>query len=426
VADAAGTRHEDHADRGDAGDRHRVVRGAADDVELREAFAPCGFAHALDAAGVERRRRLHQHRIELEVQAFGRGGFAHGGLQLRIHRIAQRVVGMADVQRHAHLARHHVAAVRADLQFTDGGTAFAMGGGDAPRRLDHARGADQRVAPPGHRRGAGVGGAAAQAQVVPALPLSPGHRTDGRAACLEHRALFDVGFEIGRDEVAAQTFADVADARQLVAIAPAGAVTAGQYLDRIEQAGIGHRAHHRRREACAFLVAPDHQFERRCGVDAGIVQRAQHFEPGHHAVGTVEAPAVRLGIEMAAGHHHRPAVVAARPPREDVADRVDAHGAAGVAAPAHEQVARAPVVVVERQALDAAAGGGADLGQRHQAGPQPRAVDARARQGRFGHAVHRLRRATSGRPRPAATADPRSSSARCPPSCWSRCGRARC
>ena len=48
------------------------------------------------------------------------------------------------------------------------------------------------------------------------------------------------------------------------------------------------------------------------GLVVEVVQRAQHLEPGHHAVIAVELAARRLGVDMAAGHDRRQRVVLAR------------------------------------------------------------------------------------------------------------------
>jgi hypothetical protein len=67
---------------------------------------------------------------------------------------------------------------------------------------------------------------------------------------------------------------------------------------------------------------------------------------------------------------------------EDVAHLVDADAATGVFAPFHEQVARLPIEIGQRQPFHTALLGGADLRELHQAVPQPVAVDADVR----GHA----------------------------------------
>jgi hypothetical protein len=123
------------------------------------------------------------------------------------------------------------------------------------------------------------------------------------------------------------------------------------------------------------LVGPDHDLDRRLGLDAVVVQAAHDLERRQHAVGAVELAAGRLAVQVAAGHDRRRLRVAAGPPGEDVAHGVEGDAAAGRLGPAGEEVAAVPVEIGQRQAADPAFGGGADLRHLHQAVPQPLAVD---------------------------------------------------
>ncbi len=147
-----------------------------------------------------------------------------------------------------------------------------------------------------------------------------------------------------------------------------------QTIVEVEHAGERARAEHRRRKPRAFLVGPGDDLDRRLGLVAEIVEAADDFEPGQHAIGAVELAAGRLGVEMAAGQHRRQTGVAAGPAGKDVADPVDADGAAGFLAPADEAAPRFAVEIARGEPAHAALGGGADLGQRHQARPEPLAV----------------------------------------------------
>src|SRR5262249_6944782 len=71
----------------------------------------------------------------------------------------------------------------------------------------------------------------------------------------------------------------------------------------------------------------------------------------------------------------REVVVGAGPAREDVADAVDRHGAAGLGTPGDEEVAHLLVGVGEGQTPEAAGLAGADLAGAHDGGPEPRGVD---------------------------------------------------
>ncbi len=74
---------------------------------------------------------------------------------------------------------------------------------DAVHRLHQPARREQRVAAQVHRRRAGVRVHADHACVEPALAERAGHGADGDARVLEHRALFDVRFEIRAQRAAA-------------------------------------------------------------------------------------------------------------------------------------------------------------------------------------------------------------------------------
>ena len=135
-------------------------------------------------------------------------------------------------------------------------------------------------------------------------------------------------------------------------------------------------AHQRVAEAAAFLVGPVHQFQRRLGGDAEVVQAADHLQARQHAQRPVEFATARLAVEVAAEQHRQSVGIAAGTAGEHVADRIDTHGEAGGLALGAEAVAAALVHVGERQAAHAALRRGADLRHRHQQVPQPLAVDA--------------------------------------------------
>ena len=89
----------------------------------------------------------------------------------------------------------------------------------------------------------------------------------------------------------------------------------------------------------------------------------QHLYTSQYAEAAVELAAGGLGVDMAAGHHRRQGGVAPWAAGEDIADAIDRHGAAGLLAPAHEQVAGLAVEVGQGQAADPAFDGGPELRQ---------------------------------------------------------------
>jgi hypothetical protein len=84
---------------------------------------------------------------------------------------------------------------------------------------------------------------------------------------------------------------------------------------------------------------------------------------------------VRLRVEVAACGDRTPVPIAAGTSRIDVADLVELHVAAGVAAPAHEQVATCDVVPAERGPRATAVRQRTDSPHVHQALPEPAFVD---------------------------------------------------
>ena len=101
-----------------------------------------------------------------------------------------------------------------------------------------------------------------------------------------------------------------------------------------------------------------------------VVERAHDLEAAEHAEDAVVAAAGDLGVEVAADHHRRQRVVAARPAREDVAHAVDGDRATGRLAPSDEQVAHLLVGVVERESSQATGPARPDLGRIHECPPR--------------------------------------------------------
>ncbi|GAO25669.1 ribonuclease E [Alicycliphilus sp. B1] len=240
---------------------------------------------------------------------------------------------------------------------------------------DAARG-QQRVAPQLHGRGARVRLHALHGHVVPALAQRGLHHAYHALMLLQHRALLDVRLEVRAHGVRGAAFARVADGCERLAHAHTLRVALRQRVLQREGAGEHARAHHHGHEARALFVRPHGHFDGRARVDARGVERAHHLQAREHAVVAVELAARGLGVDMAAGHHRRQAVVGAGAAREDVADGVHADAAAGLACPLHEQVAALAVELGERDAAHAALGRAADARQIHERLPQARAVDA--------------------------------------------------
>jgi hypothetical protein len=188
--------------------------------------------------------------------------------------------------------------------------------------------------------------------------------------------MLDMGFEIRAHGMRGPGLACVAYGRQRLAHAHALGIALGQRMLQREGAREHARAHHHGDEARAFFIGPHGHLQRSARAQAGIGQRAQHLQPGQHAVVAVELAARGLGVDVAARHHGRQVVVQACAARKDVADGIDTDAAAGLARPLHEEIAPLAVPVRQRQAAHAALGRGAYARQVHQRLPQAGAVDA--------------------------------------------------
>ena len=248
--------------------------------------------------------------------------------------------------------------------------------GDTVDRADHLGSAHQGILAQVHGRRARMRLDAGEGQVEPLLAQAAHHNPQGNRLVLQHRALLDMRLEISAHRMAQhRTRTGIADALQFAAYRQALVVALVEGVLQVELPGKYPGAHHARREARAFFVGPHHHFQRRLGFHLEVVEGAQHFHTGQHAEATVELAAGGLGVDMAAGHHRWQVGIAPRTTGENVADAIHGHGAAGLFAPLHEQVAGLAIQVGKGQATHTALGRGAELGQVHQRLPQAVAVD---------------------------------------------------
>ncbi len=378
MAQAAGAGHEDHRRRRDRADLASVVAGAGDDAPVGVAKVARGGFDRGDAVGVELDRRLVPDLVEHELGAVAAGALGDDFAQVLRHVFERLAPRMTDIDGEKYLARNRVARVRRHLHFAD--RADRLGRvveREALHRGNDLGGREQGIAPASHRRRAGVRIAPPERKIVPANALAADDDADGLVLGLENRPLLDVRLEQRADRMlAAGLVAEVADAPEFVAEGLAVGIRSRPRVLLVEQPGVDARRDHRRGEARALLVGPDDDLERRGGRDVVLVQGAQDFEPGEHAVDAVEAAAVRLGVEVAAGDDRRARIVAAGPAREDVAHVVDLDRAAYVAAPADEQIAALAVGVGQRQAARATMLARADFGHRHDAVPESPAINS--------------------------------------------------
>jgi hypothetical protein len=208
-----------------------------------------------------------------------------------------------------------------------------------------------------------VRGLAVHLDDEPVRGVAVRHDPDINLFLVQQGALFDVELEIGVELAAAdRRRARVADARQLVAEAPALVIAPVEHPVELVDPGEGAGRDHRRREARAFLVGPVHDFDRATRAQLSVVQAANHLQAGEHANDAVVAPAVHLRIEMAADGDRRQAGVLALPSCKYVPDCVHGQGAAGLAAPGDELVAHLAIGVGKRDAGETAGAADADPG----------------------------------------------------------------
>ena len=285
---------------------------------------------------------------------------------------------MAEFHAEAHFARHHVTAGGQHLQEAHGAAPILTARAhQLIHTLNHARGGDQRIAPRGRRRGAGVAILPDDHRIIPNLRLSAGHDANLLAFAFQDWALFDMQFEIGirrkgRGLMRALISDGIKRFANTHAIHIAQAI--GFFL-RID-AGPNAATHQRMAEAAAFLIGPIHQFDRRFSHDVQVIQAPHHLKPRNHAKRAIKLAAGGLAIEMAAQQHRQALGITAFAAGKHIADGINAHGQAQRFAPAAKTIPPRLVHIGQRQALHAALRGGADFGHRHQTIPKPLAINA--------------------------------------------------
>ena len=141
---------------------------------------------------------------------------------------------------------------------------------------------------------------AGQRDLKPVQPLSVCHDADIDSSVLENRPLLDVKLEeSGKLAGANLLVTDPADPFELAANRLASSVRAAigpvQRVHASENTG----GHHGRRKTCAFLICPVHNLNRMTGLDTGLIQRPDDFQPGKNAENAIILATCRLGVEMA-------------------------------------------------------------------------------------------------------------------------------
>ena len=155
-----------------------------------------GRAGRGDQAGVEGDRLDAPDRLPLDGAVLGLGRL--GGERPRLgQQCRQRVrVEVPLIEQQGRLAGDRRDHARLRGRAARGRHPAVTDGGVAHRERE-ARGREERVAPVGHRRRAGVRGLSAEDHAVALHADRAEHRPDGEAETLEHGPLLDVQLEVG-------------------------------------------------------------------------------------------------------------------------------------------------------------------------------------------------------------------------------------
>ena len=166
----------------------------------------------------------------------------------------------------------------------------------------------QGVAALVHRRRTGMGGLAAEGDLVALDAERPEHDAERQVQRLEHRPLLDVQLEIGRRPLQLRARLqrpvelDPVGAQRVGQRHPVGVVPLPQLVLVVHRATGGRRAEERAAEARALLVGPVDEPHRHSRLPV-LGEPPHHLDPGHHVQAAVEPAAVRHRVDVAADQH---------------------------------------------------------------------------------------------------------------------------
>jgi hypothetical protein len=228
--------------------------------------------------------------------------------------------------------------------------------------------------------------AAPHAGPVPANSGDALYDAHGGTLVFQHRALFDVQLQGGRNRLRPRTrVAAITDALQFVV--ESQPVVVGLRVDELarESASRAGRCNHWHVEACALLTSPVDDLDRSTRQSMGLVKRRDHFQRGDDAEDTVEATAERHRVEVRANQHRRCAAVLTGATSEDIAKVVDANQEFQLMQPVNKHVAGGAIGVRQRRAGHATGWRAAQgrCGKRIQPTLHALQVDRRLRHGRI-------------------------------------------
>jgi hypothetical protein len=189
---------------------------------------------------------------------------------------------------------------------------------------------------------------AAEAQGEAAHPDDRGDHADALALGLEHRALLDVGLEIGGVALRLEPRRRfLRQARGLEGLGDAAALRVGgaAHLRVVQGLGKGGRAE--AAQVAAFLVHPGGDVEGQVGVLRVLGQGAGRLQRVDHPQGAVEPAAARLGVRVGPHEERSPGLGRAA---DDVADAVDPGLESGLGHAPRQPAPRRHVRIRERRA----------------------------------------------------------------------------
>ena len=254
------------------------------------------------------------------------------------HREQGRLARVAQVHRHAHLARDHVARVGLHLHVADGAAPTGNAWRCGSLRASICAAATGARPCAGASAWGRVGVLAGDRDVEPAHALRALHhahrgcsrpRAPGPARCAPRSTRRPCAAAPRRGSRSVERFAHAMPSASRFSRICSNSKTPANTPEPII---VGTK-----REPSSLVQHATSSGAR--GARAGVVQRAHDLQPGHDAVGAVELAAVRLRVEVAAHHDRRRGCLAPGAAREHVADRVDPHFEPGFAAPAREALA---------------------------------------------------------------------------------------
>ena len=229
VADAVFAGDENHAAGRELGHVDRVVPGARDHWHVGVAQLLRRTCHGVNAVGMKADGRVTRHQLNLHVQPALLAKPGGKGFDLVGHLVHHGVGAVAQIDREFDPAWNHIAAVGMHMHHAHGAApVWRVAQGSGHHLLHDGCCHLHRILAQCHGCRAGVGFHAGHSAVKPADAQHALHHANGDVVVFQHRALFDVGLEIGADRVLAGLLAaDVANAGQLLTNAFALGVAGG-------------------------------------------------------------------------------------------------------------------------------------------------------------------------------------------------------